>query len=128
MFWIPLAVGAGLGVAKNIEGQAQASAQRKAEAAKTRFSPWTGMVGQAVKSPSLFGDVLQGGAAGAMLGQGLEATGALGGGAAGAQGAGLQASLAEGGTELQMGRAAQPTLGSFQYQNPFKQFNPYGFS
>lgn len=78
MFWIPLAVGAALGVGKNIEGRYQANKQRKAQGEIQKWSPWTGLQGQMVKDPSLFGDVATGAAIGGMAG------GMMGGGAAGA--------------------------------------------
>ena len=69
--WVPMAVGAAMGVAKNIAGKSAAKKRRKVEAAKSRWAPWTGGPGgQAVGDPSMFGNVLQGGAAGAMFGQG----------------------------------------------------------
>lgn len=64
-FWIPLAAGAALGGLKYLEGKKQADAQRKTNAEITRYSPWTGMQAQAVRDPSLLGDVMTGSAMGA---------------------------------------------------------------
>lgn len=61
--------GAGLGALKNAEERKQIAALNAAEAEKTRYSPWTGMKGQIQASPSAFGDVLQGGMTGAMMGK-----------------------------------------------------------
>ena len=117
--WAALGIGAGLGLLKNVEGQAQAAAQRKAEAAKTRYSPWTGMMGQAVRSPSLIGDVVQGGATGAMLGQSLESAGTLGPGAAGkefvASPEAMQGLAAKGGSSAAAG-------GTYSLMNPAASF------
>lgn len=82
-FWIPLAIGAALGAAKNMEGQAQAKSMRGIEAAKDRYSPWTGLHGQMVRNPSLFGDIATGAAIGATAGSMAPAAA----GAAGAAGA-----------------------------------------
>lgn len=66
MFWAPLAVGAGLGLLKNVEGNRAASNQRKAQGEIQRWSPWTGLQGHAVQDPSLMGDLATGAAIGAM--------------------------------------------------------------
>lgn len=66
--WPLLLAGAGLGVAKNIEAQSQADAERKRQAAIARYSPWTGMNPNfgAIKEPSLLGNIATGAATGAM--------------------------------------------------------------
>lgn len=43
--------------------------QRKMEAAKARWSPWTGIAPDAIKEADPFGSALQGGLTGAMVGQ-----------------------------------------------------------
>ena len=85
---IGLLAGAALGVGKSIMGGQEAKRKRKAEGTIAQWSPWTGMSAQRVDEPDTFGNILQGGATGAMLGQGIGAAGAAGGGAAGAAGAG----------------------------------------
>lgn len=68
-FWIPLAIGAGLGVAKFAADKEKEKRERALQAATARYSPWTGMSPQAVAEPSLMGNLVQGGTAGAMFGQ-----------------------------------------------------------
>ena len=72
---IPMLIGAGLGAGLGLlQNREQKKAQRRtqmAEAAKTQYSPWSGLgAGQTVaQAPSAFGSMLQGGMAGAMIGQ-----------------------------------------------------------
>lgn len=68
---IGLLAGGGAGLLKNVFAQQAAGKQREAQAAVARYSPWTGMQAQMVEDPNMFGDVLQGGAMGAMAGQSL---------------------------------------------------------
>lgn len=86
-----IAAGAALGLAKNRMAAAQAADERKRQAAIARYSPWTGMQAHSVQDPNMFGDILQGGASGAMLGGGYNAMtaapAAAGGTAAAAEGA-----------------------------------------
>lgn len=88
MSWVTVGVaGAGmaLGALENNEEQKQHSRMQRAQAEMTRYSPWTGMQGQILTPPkSIFGSMLQGGATGAMIGQGL----AKGGGASAGMGSG----------------------------------------
>jgi hypothetical protein len=117
MIWIPMAIGAAIGAAKNVGDQQQANAQRKAQSQLTRYSPWTGIQGTAVKDPSLIGNVAQGAAAGAMLGQGAAAaTPATAGattGAAGAAGAAPSFGFLDGTNEaLQKGFATSAAQGA----------------
>lgn len=68
-FWIPMAIGAGLGLLKNQEDQRQVRRMNKAAAAQTEFSPLTGMgPGQIQSAPSPWEGMLQGGMAGAQFG------------------------------------------------------------
>lgn len=64
--------GAALGVGSHLSKQAQAERDRKVQSATTRYSPWTGMVAKAPEDSNLFGQLLQGGLTGAMVGQGYE--------------------------------------------------------
>jgi hypothetical protein len=65
-FWIPMAIGAGLGALKNMDQADQVKRQNKAAAAQTEYSALTGSgPGQIQQAPSMFGDVLQGAATGA---------------------------------------------------------------
>ena len=68
---IGLGIGAGLGAGKHVSDVKRAGKMRKAEAAKTRYSPWTGMQGKTVADPSLMGNLITGGAGGAMLGSSI---------------------------------------------------------
>lgn len=70
---IGLIAGAGLGLGKYVDGSMRAKKERERQAAITRYSPWTGMQGQSVASPSIFGDLATGAAAGSTLGQGFKA-------------------------------------------------------
>lgn len=75
MFWAPIAIGAGLGLAKTISGNSQAAEERKRQAAIARWSPWTGLQPHTVQDQDLFGNALTGAAGGAVLGQGLKGMG-----------------------------------------------------
>lgn len=78
-FWIPMAVGAGLGLLKNQDDQSVMRAQNKAAAAQTEFSPLTGMgPGQIQRSPSPFEGLMQGAMAGAQFGAAGKAAGLWG--------------------------------------------------
>ena len=69
---IAAAAGAGLGGLKYaFVDLPQNRKDIKYQAATARMSPWTGMSAQQVKNPSLFNNVLQGGAAGASFGQSM---------------------------------------------------------
>ena len=68
-FWIPLAIGAGLGAAKYAVDKGKEKRDRALQAATAKYSPWTGMAPQAVAEPNILGNVIQGGTAGAMFGQ-----------------------------------------------------------
>ena len=69
--WMPLLAGAALGGAKHALIDApQHKAAQKAQAAQTRYSPWSGMgAGRSLTPPSALNSVMQGGMTGAMLGQ-----------------------------------------------------------
>jgi hypothetical protein len=63
-------IGAGLGLLKHRDEKAQARAMNQAAADQTRYSWASGMgPGQIQKSPSLYGNLLQGGLTGAAMGQ-----------------------------------------------------------
>ncbi len=70
---LPVILGSlGLGAAKHfISDKPRAERQRKLNAEIIRYSPWTGMAPQQVDEPDLFGNLLQFGTTGAMLGQGV---------------------------------------------------------
>lgn len=71
--WLPLAIGAGVGLAKNVlSDQPEYERQKSLAAATARFSPWTGLKPQMPKAPNAFGDIISGGMTGLMAGQGLE--------------------------------------------------------
>lgn len=105
------AIGAGLALMKNREEQMQANRDRKMKAALMRQSPWTGMqVDPMVRDPSLAGNLLQGGATGAMMGQSFGNTAPLGGGAAGGSAGG-----AAGAAAAQQG----PPQQGFMWNDPY---------
>ena len=68
--WAGMALGgAAIGLAKNeFIDKPRAERMAKAEAAKTYYSPWTGMQGQTVMPPSAADAALKWGATGAMMG------------------------------------------------------------
>lgn len=67
-FWIPLAVGAGLGLLKQREEAKAIKKQNEAAAAQTEFSPLTGMgPGQIQRAPSPWEGMMQGAMAGAQF-------------------------------------------------------------
>lgn len=68
--WGALAGGA-LGLYKGMLDQQREGKDRQIAATTARYSPWTGMKPQEVQRASMMGDVMQGGATGAALGQGL---------------------------------------------------------
>ena len=80
-FWVPLAIGAGVGLAKHeFIDKPRAKRMAAAEAEKTRWSPWTGMQGQTIMPPSAADAALKWGTTGALLG--MQNPGAFGGGGA----------------------------------------------
>lgn len=75
---IGLIAGAALGVGRSVLGAQQAERNRKAEGTIAQWSPWTGMGAQRVQDPDTFGNVMQGGLTGAMMGQAIGGAGAAG--------------------------------------------------
>lgn len=68
----PLALGGALvGGVKWLMDRGKAQKQRRVEATKTLYSPWTGQQGRDVESSDLMQNAMQGGLAGAQFGQGL---------------------------------------------------------
>lgn len=101
-----LMAGAGLAKSEFVDKPAEAR-QRKQQAAIMRYSPWTGMSPQPVQSADPFGSMLQGGMAGAMMGQGMQSAdaqnellkaqaGSYGAGGAGAAGGMYQPGMGQG--------------------------------
>jgi hypothetical protein len=83
--FLPLLAGAALGGVKTLFGKGRESRDRKLAAETQRYAPWTGLEAKPVQEESLFGNLLQGGVTGAMLGQGLgEAANVAGAGGAAA--------------------------------------------
>jgi hypothetical protein len=72
----PITLGLLLGAAGVLKSEAidrpAADRKRKAEAAKTRYSPWTGMQGSNVDDPDSVGSGMNWGMAGATLGQSMD--------------------------------------------------------
>lgn len=68
-FWIPAAIGAGVGAIKYLGDAEKEKRDRKLAAETIRNSPWTGMQAGPVHEASLFNNLLQGGTAGANFGQ-----------------------------------------------------------
>lgn len=71
----PITLGLLLGAAGILKSEAidrpAADRKRKAEAAKTRYSPWTGMQGSSVDDPDTVGAGMNWGMAGAGMGQAM---------------------------------------------------------
>lgn len=69
-----LLAGAATGLLKSkLVDEPAANAQRKLAATTAELSPWTGMTPEMPQEANAFGSMLQGGLAGAQLGQGLQA-------------------------------------------------------
>lgn len=67
---IGLLGGAGLGLAKSeLVDKPQAAKARHIAAVTAQYSPWTGMQAQPIQEANPFGSAMQGGSAGAMMGQ-----------------------------------------------------------
>lgn len=64
-------IGAGLGLLKGKGDKEQERRDRALAAETARWSPWTGMQAQMPQNVSMAGEVLKGGATGAMMGQGM---------------------------------------------------------
>lgn len=108
MFWVPLAAGAGLGLAKHIDSQGKADRERKVQGQIQKWSPWTGMQGQMVQDPgSVFGDIATGAAIGSQFNKMMPD------GAAGASSGGMAMPGGQG-PSLEMGSSYQ----DFMNQNP----------
>lgn len=91
-----IAIGAALGALKTNQEEKAAHEERGIESGKTRWATFTGQQGRNVQSPSLMGNMMQGAATGAMMGQ-MAGGGEAAAGAAGAEGAtaaGTNASMA----------------------------------
>jgi hypothetical protein len=68
-----LLIGMGAGALKSAVSDApRYEAKKRLAAETTRYSPWTGMVGQMPDAPDTFGSLMQGGLTGASFQQGLE--------------------------------------------------------
>lgn len=65
----PLIAMAALSAAKSYSDQKQMDRQRSVEAAKARYSPWTGMKGNSVGNADYAGNLMGGLGAGAMMSQ-----------------------------------------------------------
>jgi hypothetical protein len=70
-----LLAGAGLGLLKSkLVDEPQADAQRKLAATTAELSPWTGLTPTMPKEANALGSMMEGGLAGAQLGQSLKTT------------------------------------------------------
>lgn len=65
------AIGALLGAAKGSQDEANARKAHNLNSEKIRYSPWTRINPDPVKEGDMFGSMMQGGLAGAALGQGI---------------------------------------------------------
>jgi hypothetical protein len=73
MAFTGLAIAAALAAAKNeLVDQPAAKRARTLAAATQKYSPWTGLQAQPVQDPNVVGGMMQAGATGAMIGQGVE--------------------------------------------------------
>jgi hypothetical protein len=74
MFWVPMAVMAAAGAAKHyLSDKPIADQQKRIEAIKARYSPWTGIKPQTVATPNAAGNIIQFGATGLNMGYNMEA-------------------------------------------------------
>lgn len=72
-WWIPMAAGAALGALKNNDSQAASAEDRKLQAIRELWSPFTGQHGSTPKSGgSLMGDIGSGAIAGLAMGQSMD--------------------------------------------------------
>ncbi len=111
--WPAILAMGGLSLLKAQQDQKEAKEQRKVEATKSRFSPWSGLGGgQNVKNADSMGTLMQGLMTGAMIGQ---AMGGAEGAAAGQPVAAPPVSVAPIGQTSGMRQTPMPG-----------QFNPYG--
>lgn len=76
MFWLPIAIGAGLGLGKTALDSAGRKRDTKVQAATTRYSGWTGQKAKEPREVNLFNDFLTGAGAGAVAGSLLGGAGA----------------------------------------------------
>ena len=126
-FWIPMAIGAGVGLLKNKADKERADRMNQAAATQTMYSPHTGMgPGQITQAPSGLEAAMQGGMAGAQMGMMGQSAGlwGQGAGAASAVPAGSQMTAGVQGSSAVSGNVdpfAQ-SQGMFQQQqNPWLQ-------
>ena len=71
--FLPLAIGAGLGLLKGATiDKSKEKRQRKLQAETTRYSPWTGMQGEAPKEADMLGSALSYGMTAHQIGQGAK--------------------------------------------------------
>ena len=110
-FWIPMAIGAAAGLAKNKSDKERADRMNQAAATQTMYSPHTGMgPGQITQAPSGLEAAMQGGMAGAQMGMAGQSAGLWG------QGAGAGAASA----------SAAPQMAGVQGSNVYQQqMNPW---
>ena len=105
---LPVLVGAGLGLVKGHMDRQQEKKDRKTQAEIQRWSPWTGMQGQNVKSTSMLGSAAQGAMGGAMVGQMM------------GPGAAAPATTAETGIEAgALGAGGTPMAPGSQFHTPY---------
>ena len=69
--WL-IAAGVGLGLVKTKQQIINAQKQSELESTRARFSPWTGAQARQVGPIDMLGNLMAGGSAGAMMGQGME--------------------------------------------------------
>lgn len=78
-FWIPMAIGAGVGLMKNKSDKEKADRMNQAAATQTMYSPHTGMgPGQITQAPSGLEAAMQGAMAGASMGSAMGSMGGAG--------------------------------------------------
>ena len=107
MLWLLPVAGAALGYLQSREQQRAADKQRKYEATREAWSPWTGVHGEYVGEPSQIGPMMQGALAGGSMMQGiqqnqmmnkwLQGSSGTGAGSAGSVGGGSPGSVSGGG-------------------------------
>jgi hypothetical protein len=116
-----LAIGAGVGLAKNqLIDAPEAARQRTLQAATARYSPWTGLKAQPVANPNPFAAAIQGGVTGAAMGKYMAASPSEDAADSG------QILAANSGVAPSMGANAGTGTQMYDPNNPWASYGTYG--
>jgi hypothetical protein len=127
---LPLLIGAGVGLLKSEGDRARDAQNQKVQSAIARYSPWTGMHADTshLHTADPLGSMMQGGMAGAMIGQGMgggEEAAAEGGSAGSVGSTGVDNGFAQLPSEGPMPAAMpQSNMGIMPQQSPWPAFGP----